>query len=528
MSQVTEMKSYLVGLGFKVDAQSYREFDSTLVNAARSVKAQTTAIGGDLLKWQIGIVGFFTTVSGAILSTISKVAQADQEYRLLGERMFTSTQNAREMKIALDALGQPMEAIAFDPELHERYMQLRKDQKELSAGLGGDFKSQMREARDVEFELTRMKVEFQYFIMGFAKDLSKALFGDGDVLKHLREINSWIIKNIPMWAQEFTDYVLPVLNDTWRIVKDIGYLLGTLGVEFTNIIATISGDDSIKTSTFDFEKFAKAVEKVVHEVEDLLDRLIKLETHHPVLETLAGMSVGGAVGTVAGGVIGSVVPGAGTVAGAAMGGTAGTIIGGYGAAILGYAGRANAGPAGGGDTSIDAIRAAAKIAAAKLGVDPSIIFAQWAHETNDFKDYKAKDFNNFGGVRPAGKNTGWQHFDSPNAFAEYYAGMIQRKYKGSVGAKNSDDYVKGLHIGELNNYDPTSTMDAYQRAVRSHINDYSGGGHASTTHISVGDIHVTQPNATNSDVANVVAQKIAYAQQRSNQRNLAQQTTVFA
>lgn len=510
MADAKQLKSYLVGLGFKVDAKQYRDFDSALVNAARSVKRETAHIGIDLVKWQIGIVGFFTTVSTAVLGTIAHVAQADQEYRLFGERMFISTQNARSLKIALDALGQPLEAIAFDPELHGRFLQLQKDQKEMSRGLGGDFETTMRGIRDVEFELTRMKVEFQFFVMGVAKNLSQMLFGDGDILKHLREINSWVITNIPIWSKQFAQYLVPVLKDTWRILKDVGLLLGVFANEFSNLVGTLSGDDSLRSASFNFDKFARAVATAVGWLASMLDYLLRIEAKFPLLEALGGAAAGAAAG--------SVIPGIGT----GIGGLAG----GIGGATLGFFGRINGPVTGDGSfrgSQADEARQAAKMAGERLGIDPSIIFAQWAHETNNFSNRGARELNNFAGIRLPG-STEYRSFKDASDFADYYSNLIQHRYKGALGAKSIDEFATGLHTGNIGSYFEDS-LSNYEKGMKNHIGDYSRG--SSTTHVSIGDINIMQPNASADEIANKVASRVADKQNKQNQRNLSQLQTVF-
>lgn len=515
MADIKALKSYLVGLGFKVDAKQYRDFDTALINAARSVKRETASIGVDLLKWQVGLVGFFTSVSGSVLAVVSQVAKADQEYRLFGERMFMSTQNARSLKIALDALGQPLEAVAFDPELNARFKQLQKDQLQLSRGLGGDFEGTMKQIRDVEFELTRMRVEFQFFVMGFAKNLSQLLFGDTDILQHLRDINAWIIQNIPQWSRQFAQYLLPVLKDTWAILKDVWQLLGLLANEFTNIVSTFSGDDSLRSATFDFDKFARAVGTAVHGLAELLEWVLKIERKLPVLEILGGAAAGGALG--------SVIPGVGTGVGAAVGGVTGGILG-----LLGRTG----GPVTGGapmtaGATVDAAREAAKIAGAKLGVDPAIIFAQWAHETGNFTNRGAKTLNNFAGINvPGGHGQDYRSFSSPEDFANYYADLIQRRYKGSVGATSIDQFAEGLSKGSIGSWFDLSKNNAlrnYEGGMRRYSGEYGKG----STQITVGDINIMQPNATADEIARTVTGRIADQQSKTNQRNLTQLQPVF-
>lgn len=510
MSDVQTLKSYLVGLGFDVNAQQYKKFESTLADAARSVQKETATIGLSMLKWQTAIVGMFGAVSVAILGTIDKVANADQEYRLFGERMFMSTQNARSLKIALDALGQPLEAIAFDPELHNRFIQLQHDQKVMSGGLGGDFESNMRQIRDFTFELTRLKVELQYLAMGTVNEIFKALGTNANgVLETLRGWNNWIVNNIPYLSKQFATYLVPILKDTWRIVKDIVVVTEELATDFTNVISVLSGDSSIATTTFNFEKFASAIEKTIYGLDKVLEAIIGIEAHAPLLEVLGGALAGGAVGTLFG-------PG-GALIGAGIGGAVGLAFGG-----LAHLGASNAasGPSVASAGLADQARTIAKRVAADTGADPALIFAQFAHETGNFTNRGATQLNNLAGIRIPGTTT-YKSYGSFDDFANDYEKVItEKRYAGLTQARTPEQFA---HIAKGGGYYGDLESN-YSRGMRNALPSYGGG---STTHVSVGDINVMQPNASASEIAKQVTDTIAEKQGKQTQRNLAMFTPAF-
>jgi hypothetical protein len=69
-----------------------------------------------------------------------------------------------------------------DKELHGRFMSLINDQKQLAAMLGPGYEDQMKQVRDVQFQLQRLEVKGTYFGMKFAGDLLQKLgFGDGGI-----------------------------------------------------------------------------------------------------------------------------------------------------------------------------------------------------------------------------------------------------------------------------------------------------------------------------------------------------------
>lgn len=496
MSDVQTLKSYLVGLGFSVDAQQYKKFENTLAGAAKTVARETASIGGNLLKWQLSIIGMFTTVSTAILGTMDKVAQADQEYRLFGERMFISTNNARSLKIALDALGEPMEAIAFDPELHERFMQLQKDQKAMGTGLGGSFEAQMRGIRDMSFQLTRLKVEFQYLTMGTVSNIFKTLFGDGDVTKKLAQWNDWIINNLPMMAKQFSTYLVPVLKDTWEILKDVGKLLGVFGMEFSNVVGMLSGDKTLEDTSFSFDKLARSVGTVVHWIAVMMDYLVKVETKFPVLEALGGAAAGGIVA-----------------------GPGGALVGAAAAGITGVVSRWKSG-AYSSSSSVSIASGDMKALAAKigsdLGVDPSLIYGQMALETNNFKNRGATDLHNYTGIGGQGN---YKKFASDDEYASYFEGQIKRNYQGVIGATSPEQMAHAFKHGRIGSWYGDGSESDYGAGIRSRSGGYGA--------VSIGTINIMQPNASADEIANTVARKVQEQQGRETQRNLTQLTPVF-
>lgn len=510
MSDVTTLKSYLVGLGFAVDVQQYKRFESTLAQAARAVNKETASIGSSIFKWQTGIVGMFAAVSGAVLGMMDKVAMADQEYRLFGERMFMSTGQARSMKVALDALGASIEEVAFDPELHDRFMQLQKDQKTMYDSLGmGGFESAAKGMRDITFELDRFKVELGVLQMGVFKELFKGLFGDGDVLKKLREWNDWIITHIPQLSKQFSTFLVPILKDTWRIAKDIVDIFASMALSFTNVIGILSGDSSIESSAFSFEKFATAIEKVVSGIASVLEFVLKLEKHLPILGMLAGGATGAAVG--------SIIPGVGTAVGGAVGAVGGGILD-----LMGRSSGARGAATDATASIIEQARQAAKRIGAETGADPSLIFAQWAHETGNFTNRGATSLNNLAGIR-TGKD--YRSYGSIDEFANDYEKVTSnsKRYSGLFNAKSPEEWAAILKKGGY--YE--GPQDAYTKQMRSFRPEYNGGGGGSSTSISVGDIHINQPGADEHTIKRAVISAVDEAADKQTQRNLAELTPVW-
>lgn len=274
---------YLVRLGTSVDQAGIGRFHQALREVTAIV--DTTAIGmtSAMLKAQTEVVGGFTAIGASALGLVDKVAMADQQYRLFALHMYMSKDAARGLKVAMDALGEPLENLTWDPELRGRAIQLMEDQRKMAPA--GDFNAQMHKIRDIRFEFTRMEVELQYLTMHVVQDFLHALgTGPDQLLARLRAFNAWIIKDLPQISQWVTTRFIPVWKDTEHVFEDIGIAIRDTGVAFTNFVGLLTGDSAIMGVKFSLDKFAEAMQRVVHifavltetmaDFEDLIARVI--------------------------------------------------------------------------------------------------------------------------------------------------------------------------------------------------------------------------------------------------------------
>lgn len=275
---VEVLKSYLVDLGFEVNQPQLRKFDLALKDAAHSVESRTSGVLKDVLKWQIGVTGAFTGISLAVLGMAEHVSMADQQYRLFGLRMYMSTEAARKLQIGLKTLGASMEEIAWDPELRKRFIELGALQDRLTASLGPNFERNMRSIRDLRAEVGKLEVVFEYFSMAVVSKLYDKLAPVLDGLKGKFEAwMNWVVDHMPEIADAIATKLVPVLEETWSIVKETGTALGQLAVLFSNFIGLLTGDDSIEGTEFSFEKLAGAIGHVVGWISTMINVLIKAE-----------------------------------------------------------------------------------------------------------------------------------------------------------------------------------------------------------------------------------------------------------
>jgi hypothetical protein len=328
---------YLVRLGFGVDNASYHRFAAILRDAERMVEQRSGSMAGSFLGVQTAIVGGFASIGAAALGMVDKVAMADQDFRLFALHMYMGKDAARSLKIAMDALGQPLENLTWDAELRDRTRRLIEDQRRMAPG--GDFDLQMRKVRDIRFEFTRMEVELQYLAMHTVLDFLHALgTGPDELLEKLRKFNDWVISDMPAIAHRIVTEFMPI----WKDIKDIAYATGDalrqFAILFTNVVGLLSGDESIEGTSLSLDKMLTAVHHVaqgfatwaesIANVEKLLGHLLNAldlamsgkfkeagaelsSAWHDVTAQSIGMIAGGIVGGVFGGPGGALVGSAG-------------------------------------------------------------------------------------------------------------------------------------------------------------------------------------------------------------------------
>ena len=480
------LSSYLVRLGFDVRQDEFRKFQDALRKVTQQVEYATvgaSGIAGMFLKAGGAIAGVLAGIVTGTVALADNVAQADLGFQIYARRMFMSTDAAKQLKIATDALGYSLEDIIWGPkELQERFGALVTDQQKMMKELGPDFEIQMRRLRDVRFEFTRMGVEVKYLAMEVVKDLSKALFGDEtSLLNRLREFNDWIIKNLPNIAQEITQRLVPILRDAGQILKDLWDIAKQINVRKI-------ADDLVWLT-------------------DKLKALFDLIAQSPLLQHMLLGAAGGAA-------IGSVVPGVGT----AIGGIIGAGVG----AITDTLGK---------DASRDDVLNAVLATAKNLGVDPALAEAVARQESGfNPRAYNAK--SGATGIFQLMPGTAAQlGVDPRNPSQNIYGGIeylkeLLQKYHGNVAQalKEYGGFVNEDPSGYINSV--MKEANRWRTSQEYAIDDMDSSVHPTAYHknIDVGGItvHIASTNATPEQIKQAVAKAIDDKMGQQAQRNIVQ------
>lgn len=270
------MDEYLVKLGSVVDQSGLAQFHQALREASAVASSSAKSIAGSMLSAQTLIVGGFGTIAGAVVGFVDKVAMADQSYRLFGMHMFMQKDQARSLKVAIDALGESMEDIAWDPELRGRAHQLIMDQRAMAPT--GDFDAQMKKVRDIRFEFTRFQVELEYLGMHTVQTFLNSLgTGPDDLLKKLQGINDKVIKDIPEISASLVKWFHPLMGDMKVLGGSLEESLKAAGLAFTNLVGLLAGDKSIMGTEFSFKNLGKAIQDTLHEMALFATTMTKFE-----------------------------------------------------------------------------------------------------------------------------------------------------------------------------------------------------------------------------------------------------------
>ena len=256
------LSEYLVKLGFQTDAPALSQFNNVLIQAEATVTRYTGGMAKKVLEAQGAIVGAFTGISSAIVGMVDKVAMADLGYQKTAIRMMMTKESARSLDMVTKALGASLEEIWWTPELRERAGEMLKHLQKLNVMLGPDFDKNMKGIRDFRFQFSQLGIDLKYLGMAFASDIFKKLFPSGDALAAITKWMDKFEQQIPHIADVLSNYAVPVLKDTWKILLGFKDVLKEGAIAFTNLIGVFSGDTAIEGASFSFKNLADALQHV--------------------------------------------------------------------------------------------------------------------------------------------------------------------------------------------------------------------------------------------------------------------------
>lgn len=273
------IKSYLVKISYGEDLVSRGAFDQAIRTATATITQFTGGMAKNFIEAGAAVTTALTGIATGLVVMGLETARTDLNLQILARRSFMSVNAFREMHTALQALGVSAEdVLSGPPELRERYATLTNDIRRMIGG-SGDFETQLKKIRDIEFEFTRLKVEASMFALNLTKALSVALTGDENgLLQRLKSWNEWLIVNIPKLADEFSSYLAPALisvKQIWMELADIARVVTSEFIKFIGMLANDAqmkkGEISVRNLGMALDYTASAMERIVRSADKVIN-----------------------------------------------------------------------------------------------------------------------------------------------------------------------------------------------------------------------------------------------------------------
>ncbi len=224
MAVTDVLKEYLVKVGFDVDNTTQRKVNDALKDINTSLNTLSRNKSFKILAGTAtSFASVLTTVVTSTAMLMKKTADADMEYQKIALRMHMTTQAAKQMTIAMEALGATFEEIAWNPELLARYQELHKLVGQ--AATPADASTQLRLIRDVGFEFTKLMTTMRAATEWITYHLAKMFGGEIKKIRDwLRNINKWLLENLPKWTEKIATFLGRFINIAkvlWDVLKGI-------------------------------------------------------------------------------------------------------------------------------------------------------------------------------------------------------------------------------------------------------------------------------------------------------------------
>ena len=205
------IKEYLVSLGIKVDQGGFNQANNTINQTGKNIKSSTSQWASDFMIAGGIITTALASITASMVSLATTTAKQDLAMEKYARNMMVSKNQAREMKMAMDALGESVQDIQLTPELMQRYRALVLDSRKMA--IGGDYEATMRNFRDLMFEFTRLKQEAAYALQWVGYYLMKYLNRPiNDAKKQFKDFNDMFIINMSQWTEKIARSMVYIIN----------------------------------------------------------------------------------------------------------------------------------------------------------------------------------------------------------------------------------------------------------------------------------------------------------------------------
>lgn len=195
------LKDYLVKIGWDLDESGFKN----ATNKITSIKNKLDKVKGIKDGFKVAsdvILGSLKVVNEAILDVVESTALLDYETEKQARLWWVSEQQARSYETALNALGETnADLLTMTNEQYRRLYELNQLGRSLEAPKElDDF---LLLVRDINFEFSKLKVEFEYGKRWVAYYLEQFIGPDAmKVRDFLKRANNYIQENLPKIAEK--------------------------------------------------------------------------------------------------------------------------------------------------------------------------------------------------------------------------------------------------------------------------------------------------------------------------------------
>ena len=221
---VNTIKSYLVSLGYEVDAIAYNKFAQAMKSAENVVERHTSLLSSSYTKASIAIASALGAVVSSTALMVDGLAKADLGYEKLALRMYMTKEAAKQYSLALKVMGQEPEDIRWIKELNVQYQVLMADAKKME--LPEEYGKKMMGIREVKHEFNRLKLESIYGLQWIGDSIIKHLQDPLDKTKFsFTKLNDYIRDHIPEWGEKIGRVladVFTMFSNVWNVMEKVG------------------------------------------------------------------------------------------------------------------------------------------------------------------------------------------------------------------------------------------------------------------------------------------------------------------
>lgn len=242
---IETIKEYLVSLGFSVDKKSFGETTKAVDTVGKSVQ---NFAGGALRDFAIAGMAVSSFVASSVFGVaklMDHLGTASIENEKFARQMWISEDSAMKLNMALKATGATLNDLYLSPTLAKQFLALKDEATQLVPP--SDYKQQISVIQSIQFEFKRLKLEASYALqwIGYylTKDLSASL---GGMKLSLKDINDWIVKNMPVWTKKVADVMAAFVHlgiSAVQGMKDVISVLNKLpeGIKIAGLALTALG-----------------------------------------------------------------------------------------------------------------------------------------------------------------------------------------------------------------------------------------------------------------------------------------------